>query len=78
MTTRFMDDLAKRFLAMSVQFDEPLIGLAFFDRVEISTLDILDQRNFKRDPVVKFANDCRDLVELCALGRPPTGRTTIG
>ena len=71
MAARFVDQPGERRLAMAEILDQPLIGLGFFDRVQIFALDILDQRNFERFGFVEIAHDHRDLVELRALRRPP-------
>ena len=71
MAARFVDDLAERFLTMAMELDQALIRFAFLDCVEIGTLDILDQRNFERDAVIEFANDCGDLMQMRPLCCPP-------
>ena len=69
---RFADDPAERLLRVAMLVDQPAIGFAFLERVELFTLDILDNGDFKRRDVIKVFNDYRDLMEVRALrGTPP-------
>ena len=71
MAARFIDDLAKCFLAM-IEFDDQLfVRHRFFDRVQILALDIFDQRNLERFRIGKFADHHGDFVQSCALGGTP-------
>ena len=71
MTARLVDDLGEHLLRMPIFARQPLIGLRFFDRVEILALDVLDQRDLERLGIVEVANDDRHLVQPRALRRPP-------
>jgi hypothetical protein len=44
-----------------------MISLALFDRIEISSLEVFDEREGKDCPVVDFLDDCRNLFpsEFC-------------
>ena len=50
---------------------QPFIRLRFFNRIQILTLNILDQRNFQRLGIIKCAHNRRYMMNLRALRRTP-------
>src|SRR5882757_8815732 len=71
MAARFVDELAERFLGMTIVVDQPVIGLGLLDRVQVLTLDILDQRDLQRLGIVELTDDDRHFVEPRSLCRTP-------
>src|SRR3546814_6822655 len=67
MAARLADQLRERFLIMAEILDQPAIGARLFDRVEVLTLDILDQRDLIGRGIVEFAHECGNLVQPGAL-----------
>src|SRR3546814_6197747 len=63
MAARLADQLRERFLIMAEILDQPAIGARLFDRVEVLTLDILDQRDLIGRGIVEFAHECGNLVQ---------------
>ncbi len=67
----FAERAAELFLRVTEFLDEPAIALAFFDRVEVLALDVLDQRDLGRAAIVHLADDHRNLVQLRRLRCTP-------
>src|SRR5437764_7206462 len=63
MAARLVDEPAELLLGMGIIVDEALIGLRLLDRIEVLSLDILDQGDFERLLVAEFAHDRRDFVQ---------------
>ena len=55
--------------AMPEQIGQLFICFGFFNRIQILTLDIFQQCNFKRFGIVKIAHDRRQIVQLNPLRR---------
>ena len=87
------DYLGELALAVAIVVNELLIAVGFLQRIEVGTLDVLDDGDFQRLAVVDVVHHHRHIVEAGALRRPPpplagddledssaprTGRTRIG
>src|SRR5688572_23253292 len=60
---------------MPVLLNELSKAFRFFDRVEVFTLNVLDQRDLGRGRIVELANDGGDRVKPCPLCRAPAALT---
>ena len=65
------DRFRQGFLGMGEFVHQALICLRLLDRVEILTLQVLDQRDFERILVAQLADQHRHFVQLRTLRRPP-------
>ena len=52
--------------------DEPLVGLGFFDGVEVLALDVLDEGDLERFRLRHVADDDRQLVQARPLRGAPS------
>ena len=57
MAAALADDLAEIGLRIVVLVDQLLVAQRLFDRIEVGALDVLDDREFERRPVVDVADD---------------------
>lgn len=64
----FVGDL---FLGEAELFDHELVGLRFFDRAQVVSLNILDQGQFEHVLIGNVLDDGRDLVDGCTLAGAP-------
>jgi hypothetical protein len=64
-------ELCYPILRVGVFFDKLPVPLGLFDRVEILTLNILDQRNLSRGRIVDFAHERWNGVKAGTLRRAP-------
>jgi hypothetical protein len=64
-------ELGDIFLGMTVPIDQLAIALCLLDRVQVLTLDVLDQRNLGRSRIVDLANDRGNGVKPGALRSSP-------
>ena len=51
--------------------DQPTVAIRLFDCIEVLPLNVLDERELQRLPIVKRANDDRHLMQLGALCGTP-------
>ena len=75
MATRLVDQLGDLSLRHPFIIGKPLISLRFFHRIEVFALDVLDQRKRHHFPLIKLANQRRNLVQTRLLRCPPTAFT---
>jgi hypothetical protein len=71
MASALADDVAKIRLRIAVIVDKLLESQRFLHRIEIGTLDVLDDRQFQRLAIADIADDRRYLSHSSKLGRPP-------
>jgi hypothetical protein len=52
--------------------NQSLVSVSFFNRVEIRTLEILDEGEREQSPIVDLANSCRDFfpTQSCCSSQP--------
>src|SRR5690606_28285040 len=65
------DDLREVLLCVGELVDQLLVSLRFLERIEIDTLDILDNCELERFLVVDLANDYGDVMESGSLRSAP-------
>src|SRR5690348_9242943 len=66
-----MDDPTNVVLRVSMSLNELAIAFGFFERVEVLTLDILNQRQFGGRRFIDIANDRGDRMLARTLRCPP-------
>ena len=71
MAARFVDKFGDFLLREPVALGQPVVCACFFDRIEIFTLEIFDQRQRGDLTLVKLADDGRDFVNFGALRSAP-------
>jgi len=65
----FAEPLGQFFLGQAQDNEKSLVGLGFFDGVEILTLDVFREREFKQPVVRNIPDHDRDLHQARSLGR---------
>ena len=71
MAAALADDLAEIGLRVLMIIDQLLVAERFLDRVEIGTLDVLDDRQLECGAIVDIADEHRDLDQSGPLGSTP-------
>ena len=63
----FVDELRNFLLGQAFTVGKFLIGARLFDRVEIFTLQVLDQRERGHFAIIELTHNCGNFVHACAL-----------
>ena len=71
MAAALVDQLRDFGLSQPFLFRQAVIGARFLDRIEIFALQVLDQRQRHNLTFAQIANNRRNFMELCTLGRAP-------
>jgi hypothetical protein len=71
MATAFADDVGHLLLGIGEAFDQLDVAIGLLDRIEVTALDIFDDRQLQNRAVVKLTDDDGDLVQPGALGGSP-------
>ena len=71
MASTFTQGFSHFFLRVPETIHQLPIPCSLFNRVEVRTLNVFDNRDFKNFNVGKFADNDRQLVQLSHLGRTP-------
>ena len=71
MAARLANQFSNHILAMPIAFNQPLVCLRLFYRVEIFPLNILNQRDFRPRFLVELADNRRNFVQSGYLRRSP-------
>ena len=80
MTARFADNVAQHLLRVTEVADKALVTARFFDGVQVAALNVLDQCDFERHPVIQVADDGRHFMQsgrLCGAPTPFAGNNFI-
>src|SRR6202047_3443605 len=75
MAAALADHLGKIGLRIEELIAEPLVAGRFLERIEVGSLDVFDDRELERLPVVGLEADDRHLMQSGALRRPPAPLT---
>src|ERR1700732_3229078 len=71
MAAALADHLGKIGLRIEELIAEPLVAGRFLERIEVGSLDVFDDRELERLPVVGLEADNRHFMQSGALRRPP-------
>ena len=61
MAAAFADDFAKIVLGIPVLRNQLFVSERLFERIEVGSLDIFDDRDLERRPIIHIANDHRNI-----------------
>ena len=72
MAPRFVNELCDILLCMAVPIDQLAVAFRFLDRIQVLTLDVLDQRNLRRSRIIDLADDRWNGMQPGALRSSPS------